>query len=240
MPYIPGQTFCLEVTGDYACFTMPECKVERVSYPIITPSAARGIFDAIYWHPPIKWEVRKIEVLAPVRWLNIKRNEVACRAGERVDDVYCNDNRYRQQRAARILKDVAYRLHARLMYDQYAYKKPKTVTHPGRNYVTVEPDTLAKHEEIFADRAMRGKCFMHPYLGCREFSVKSFKFIDNPARAAILRPPVDLPYDVLSMVTYMLYDMDFSGEKPKPMIFRPKISHGVIDVPPMDSEEIWR
>ena len=101
--------FCLEVKGDFACFTRPEMKVERVSYDVITPSAARAIFDAILWKPAIRWRITKIEVLNPVRWANIRRNEVASVASPRSPGIFIEDAR--QQRAGLILRDVNYRLH---------------------------------------------------------------------------------------------------------------------------------
>ena len=102
--------FCLEVSGDYACFTRPEMKVERVSYDVITPSAARGIFTAIFWKPAIRWRITKIEVLNPIRWTSIRRNEVSAVASPRSDGIFVED--VRQQRAGLILRDVRYRLRA--------------------------------------------------------------------------------------------------------------------------------
>ena len=115
--------FCLEVTGDYACFTRPEMKVERVSYDLITPSAARAVFESILWKPGLRWRIRCIEVLNPVRWISVRRNEVAAVASSRnalaaMKDgcgnmaLYIEDER--QQRAGLLLRDVAYRLHADL------------------------------------------------------------------------------------------------------------------------------
>ena len=106
--------FCLEVSGDYACFTRPEMKVERVSYDVITPSAARAIFDAILWKPAITWQVRKIEVLAPVRWISVRRNEVGKVASPSSEGIFIEKDR--QQRAGLFLRDVKYRLHAEFIY----------------------------------------------------------------------------------------------------------------------------
>ena len=102
--------FCLEVSGPHACFTRPEMKVERVSYDVITPSAARAIFEAILWKPAIRWRVTKIEVLAPIRWASVRRNEVGKVASPKSAGVFVEDDR--QQRAGLILRDVRYRLHA--------------------------------------------------------------------------------------------------------------------------------
>jgi CRISPR-associated protein Cas5d len=156
-------THCLEVRGDFACFTRPEMKVERVSYDVITPSAARAVFEAILWKPAIRWRVRRIEVLAPIRWINLRRNEVAgvvstrnvetaMRAGSGDLGLYIEDER--QQRAGLFLRDVAYRLHAELVLQPEAP--------PG--------ETLVKYREMFERRAGRGQCVNQPYLGCREFA----------------------------------------------------------------------
>ena len=102
--------FCLEVSGPYACFTRPEMKVERVSYDVITPSAARAIFDAILWKPAIRWYVKKIEVLAPIRWISVRRNEVGKVASPRSSGIFIEVER--QQRAGLFLRDVKYRLYA--------------------------------------------------------------------------------------------------------------------------------
>ena len=102
--------FCLEVSGDFACFTRPEMKVERVSYDVITPSAARAIFDAILWKPAICWHVERIDVLNPVRWESVRRNEVGARMSPRTEGIFIEDQR--QQRAGLFLRDVAYTIHA--------------------------------------------------------------------------------------------------------------------------------
>ena len=108
------QCFCLEVWGDYACFTRPEMKVERVSYDVITPSAARGLFEAIFWKPAIRWHIREIEVLNPISWISVRRNEVGAVAAKRSKEIFIEDNR--QQRAGLFLRDVHYRIHAWLEY----------------------------------------------------------------------------------------------------------------------------
>ncbi len=107
--------FCLEVWGDYACFTRPEMKVERVSYDVITPSAARAIFEAIFWKPAIRWHIREIEVLAPIKNISVRRNEVGATAGTgKKDEIFIESNRI--QRAGLLLRDVRYRLHAWMEY----------------------------------------------------------------------------------------------------------------------------
>ncbi|MDD3546355.1 MAG: type I-C CRISPR-associated protein Cas5c, partial [Kiritimatiellae bacterium] len=106
--------FCLEVSGDFACFTRPEMKVERVSYDVITPSAARAIFEAILWKPAIRWQITKIEVLNPIRWASVRRNEVAGIASPRSGGIMIEDSR--QQRAGLLLRDVRYRLYAEFTF----------------------------------------------------------------------------------------------------------------------------
>jgi CRISPR-associated protein Cas5d len=109
-----NKAFCLEVAGDYACFTRPEMKVERVSYDIITPSAARAIYEAIFWKPAIRWRPTKVEILNPIRWTSVRRNEVGSVMSDRSDGLFIEENR--QQRAGLFLRDVAYRIHAELEF----------------------------------------------------------------------------------------------------------------------------
>lgn len=210
------QSFCLEVKGDYACFTRPEMKVERVSYDFITPSAARSVFDSILWKPEIRWEVERIEVLAPVRWISVRRNEVgavistrnlqtAMAAGHGQLGLYVEDER--QQRAGLFLRDVAYRLHARL--------------------VSVKGEALhnpAKYAEMFTRRASKGQCVNQPYLGCREFDAR-FRLVTTPHGEPEPCPDIDGDFG------WMLYDMDFSWPAdPRPMFFRAKVVRGVLDL----------
>lgn len=218
-------TFCLEVEGDLACFTRPEMKAERVSYDVITPSAARAIFEAILWKPAIDWEVERIEVLRPIRWLTIRRNEVASkvptasvraamRSGSGSLALYIDEDR--QQRGSLLLRDVAYRLHARLV--------------PGRR-ATGEP--LAKYEEMFRRRAAQGQCVAQPYLGCREFDCR-FRLILEPtdARAAL---------DETRDLGVMLYDLDYADpERPSPIWFRARMDRGAVAVPGRASPELLR
>lgn len=210
------QSFCLEVKGDYACFTRPEMKVERVSYDFITPSAARSVFDSILWKPEIRWEVERIEVLAPVRWISVRRNEVgavistrnlqtAMTAGHGQLGLYVEDER--QQRAGLFLRDVAYRLHARL--------------------VSVKGEALhnpAKYTEMFTRRASKGQCVNQPYLGCREFDAR-FRLVTTPHGEP--EPCADVDGDF----GWTLYDMDYSRPAdPRPMFFRAKVVRGVLDL----------
>lgn len=205
--------FCLEVSGDYACFTRPEMKVERVSYDVITPSAARGIFTAIFWKPAIRWRITKIEVLSPIRWTSVRRNEVSAVASPRSGGIFVED--VRQQRAGLILRDVRYRLWAE--FDMVSSEDP------------------AKYVAMFDRRATNGQHFMHPYLGCREFSCREIRLVKNPELEST--NPISETRDL----GFMLYDMDYSdGKDIKPMFYRPKMVDGVIVVPHPESEEVFK
>lgn len=210
------QTFCLEVTGDFACFTRPEMKVERVSYDVITPSAARAVFESILWKPAIRWHIRKIEVLKPIRWINLRRNEVAVKAtaNHRGDDTGMYIEDHRQQRAGLFLRDVCYRLHAK--FEVIDYK-------PENNPI--------KFAEMFRRRASKGQCFNQPYLGTREFSC-DFRLVE--AETASVQPLAET-----RELGWMLYDMDFlDATNPMPRFFQAKMQDGVIHVPVWNSEEI--
>lgn len=218
--------FCLEVSGDYACFTRPEMKVERVSYDLITPSAARAVLEAILWKPGIRWRMRRIEVLKPVRWISVRRNEVAAVASSRnalaaMNEGWGNLALYiedeRQQRAGLFLRDVAYRLHAdmELVSDEAR-------SNPG------------KYSTIFNRRAQAGQCVNQPYLGCREFAA-SFRLIElSDDGLSGWRVPADEPLAVQSMsadLGWMLYDLDYSDRSdPKPQFFRAQVDRGVLDL----------
>ena len=238
-----NRTFCLEVRGDYACFTRPEMKVERVSYDVITPSAARAVFEAIFWKPAIRWQIRKIEVLKPIKWISVRRNEVGAVASERAEQLFIEDNR--QQRAGLFLRDVHYRLHAELVF--VPVDKRTKVTRPVPEVLQEASETDAfrqdgndenpgKYNAMFERRARKGQCFNQPYLGCREFSC-SFKLIDDPVNAALEVPPINESREL----GFMLYDLDFSNpDNPRPAFFRAKMNNGVIMVPSWDSEEVHK
>ncbi|MBV9108893.1 MAG: type I-C CRISPR-associated protein Cas5, partial [Gemmatimonadetes bacterium] len=158
-----GNEVRLKVWGELACFTRPEMKVERVSYDVMTPSAARGVLEAVLWKPAIRWEVTRIDVLKEIRFVSVRRNEVGAviptRSVTSTADggggtlaLYVEDER--QQRAGILLRDVAYAIHARFRMTGRAG--------PG--------DNAAKFREMFARRVEKGQCMMQPYLGCREFS----------------------------------------------------------------------
>lgn len=217
--------YCLEVWGDMACFTRPELKVERVSYDVITPSAARAVFESIFWKDAIRWEVTKIEVLNPIKWTAIRRNEVGAVAGKNIKSIYIEEKR--QQKNALLLKDVRYRIYAKLIF--IPVRDRKNMKHdPGSD------ENPGKYNAMFERRAAKGQCFNQPYLGTREFAA-SFRLIDKNAED--LRPAIDENRDF----GIMLYDMDFSDIKNvQPMFYRAKMVQGVIMVPAYNSEEILR
>ncbi|MFI3320102.1 MAG: type I-C CRISPR-associated protein Cas5c [Rikenellaceae bacterium] len=217
--------FCLEVWGDLACFTRPELKVERVSYDVITPSAARAIFDAILYKPAIRWQITRIEVLNPIEWVSIRRNEVGAVGNERTKTIYIEDKR--QQRNALMLKNVRYRIYAQLIF----------IPPSQRGSMSRAPEAdenPAKYYAMFERRASKGQCFNQPYLGTRECSAY-FELID--VNASMVIKPIAEDRDL----GIMFYDMDFSNPKNiTAMFYRANMKQGVIEVPPLNSEEILR
>lgn len=213
--------YCLEVWGDWACFTRPELKVERVSYDVITPSAARAIFEAIFWKPAIRWQVTKIEVINPVKWATIRRNEVGAVAGK--TPLFIEEKR--QQKNTLLLQDVRYRIYAKLIYRPARDRKGEEVK---------EGENPMKYYQIFERRALQGQCFTQPYLGCREFAANWILVETHDTLQAPLAEDRDLGI--------MLYDLDFDGnpKKPDAMFYRVKMEKGVIVVPDKDSEEVLR
>lgn len=235
---ITRKTFCLDVKGDYACFTRPEMKVERVSYDVITPSAARAIFSAIFWKPAIKWNVKKIEVLKPVKWISVRRNEVGAVAGK--NPIMIEDAR--QQRAGLFLRDVHYRIYAEMEFIPVKDRVKTTRETPDVLVENEERELIRKDENpgkyhaMFDRRAKKGQCFNQPYLGCREFSC-NFKFIAESDLENEIKenPPVEWTSDL----GFMLYDMDFSDPSDiKPAFFRAQIKNGVLEIPAWESEEV--
>ena len=216
----PPNEVRLHVWGDFACFTRPEMKVERVSYDVMTPSAARGILEAILWKPAIRWEVHRIDVLRPIRWISVRRNEVgavaptrsvaAAMQGSGALGMYVEEER--QQRAGLFLRDVGYVIHARFRITGRA----------GRE------DNPAKFADMFRRRAARGQCFNQPYLGCREFAAY-FAPADGDAPA-----PVDETCDL----GWMFHDLEYEGGTTAPRFFRARLQGGVLEVPPLGGEEV--
>ena len=218
--------FCLEVWGDFACFTRPELKVERVSYDAITPSAARAIFEAVFWKPAIRWQVTKIEVLNPIRWVSVRRNEVGAIASKTMESIYIEDKR--QQKNSLMLRDVRYRIYAKLIFIPLRNRENDVASSDHTD------ENPGKYNAMFQRRAAQGQCFNQPYLGTRECAA-SFRLIDA---TDTLTPPIAENRDL----GIMLYDMDFQAnpQKPEAMFFRAKMEEGVIIVPPLNSEEILR
>ncbi|MCI0733918.1 MAG: type I-C CRISPR-associated protein Cas5c [Methylococcaceae bacterium] len=236
-----AETFCIETGGDFACFTRPEMKVERVSYDVITPSAARAIFEAILWKPAIRWQIARIEVLKPIRWVNIRRNEVkdvvsasnvttVMNGGQKDLGIYVDVGKQRQQRAGLFLRDVAYRLHAR-----FNLQDDSKHIHRYPHLRCVDADsnenTYAKFAEMFKRRARKGQCFNQPYLGTREFAA-DFRLVED-----ITNETPAISED--RQLGWMLYDMDFTDSvNPSPWFFNATMRQGVIEVPDWESEEV--
>lgn len=215
----------LSVSGDFACFARPEMKVERVSYDVITPSAARGILEAIHWKPAIRWMVTQIHVLKPIRFTPFRRNEVgskipvsSVRRAMRADTTQGLGQVVeldRQQRAATVLTDVAYIIEAAFEITEKA----------GPD------DNAGKHLDIFNRRASKGQCFHQPCLGTREFAAR-FSLVE---RGATLPSAIPETRDL----GFMLYDIDHDGSRDS-LFFRARMNNGVIQVPHPGSEEILR
>jgi len=232
--------WCLEVWGDYACFTRPEMKVERVSYDVITPSAARAIFESILWKPAIRWNITKIEVLNPIKWISVRRNEVGKVIPAPTEKqmlgvlgapmgIFIEDER--QQRAGLFLRDVRYRIHG---YFDFIEPRQRKVNYPIHSEVWADKqentemlrldETEAKYAAMFERRAKKGQCFHRPYLGCREFACY-FRLIECPDEE-----PVE-PINDTRDLGFMLYDMDFDRDPgdPSPLFFRAQINKGVVN-----------
>jgi CRISPR-associated protein Cas5d len=216
----------LHVWGPYGLFTRPELKVERVSYDAMTPSAARGILEAVHWKPAIRWVIDRLHVLEPIRFASIRRNEVghkapvgrikaAMRSGD-VSGLVLHADRDRQQRAATVLVNPVYVIEA------HFEMTPKA----GPD------DDAGKHLDIFNRRARRGQCFHRPSLGTREFA----------ADFALIEPDAPLPRAIPETrdLGLMLWDIDHTAPGRPSMFFRAALRDGVIDVPRPGSAEVLR
>lgn len=200
-----GRVLRLRVWGENACFTRPEMKVERVSYEVMTPSAARGILEAVFWKPAIRWEVTQIDVLKPVAWESVRRNEVSSAMSCRKQHLFIEEKR--QQRSGLFLRNVDYTIHARLLLTEQA---------GGR-------DGIIKFEEMFRRRAQKGQSFHHPYLGCREFAA-DFELIPYDKH-------LPKPIHETRKLGYMLHDITFAGEFAVPHFFEASLCNGRLKVP---------
>lgn len=219
----------LHVWGDFACFTRPEMKVERVSYDVITPSAARGILEAIYWKPEIRWHIERLHVLKPIRFTSLRRNEVASKAPARNVAEAMNGKRGslalyveedRQQRAATVLRDIGYVIEAQFE-------------------IVGGEMNVAKHLDQFRRRARDGRCFHRPYLGCREFACDFALIEDGDAR-----PEGELAGKGERDLGWMLDDIEYVPDPNGPIVdshrgerwraearfFSARMIDGVIDV----------
>ena len=218
----------IRVWGEHACFTRPEMKVERVSYDAMTPSAARGVLEAIYWKPQIRWSVDRIHVLKPIAFTNIRRNEVGCKASASNAATAMKNGRgslgifieeERQQRAATVLRDVEYLIEAHFE-------------------VVSGDEPPPKHFEMFKRRAEKGQCFHRPYLGCREAAC-DFVWHEGepPGGFYSAGQPGGTPAE--RDLGFMLHDIDFVNDMTA-RFFRAVMKHGVIDVPAWESAQVRR
>ena len=205
----------VKVWGEYALFSRPEMKVERCSYDVITPSAARGILEAIYWHPGMKWVIDKIYVQRPIQFTSIRRNEVKSKiSSNNVLPVYNGANKPLYistksdivQRASLLLRDVSYVIEAHFEMTEKAVKS----------------DNPGKFKDIIMRRLKRGECYHTPYFGCREF----------PANFCLCEDgEIETAYSGEKDLGFMLYDMDFSDlDNIQPMFFRAIMEDGVINL----------
>ena len=205
--------------GDLACFTRPEMKVERVSYPLMTPSAARGALEAIFWKPEFRWRIEEIWLLRPIRYFSILRNEVNSRASAEIARGWAeNGGGYdasedRAQRHTLALREVAYLVRAQVEL------RPGVVENP------------AKYRDQFRRRVADGRCFATPYLGCREFSASFGERL--PGEHAI-----DVSEDLGSMLLDIDYEPGTSG-RGQPRFFRAQLEHGVLRVPSPPDKRAW-
>lgn len=207
----------VKVWGDYALFSRPEMKVERCTYDVITPSAARGILDAIYWHPGLVWRIDRIYVQKPIQFTSVRRNEVKSKiSANNVISVYNGSNKELYlsskaeivQRAALILKDVQYVIEAHFEMTDKAN----------------ETDNAGKFKDIVRRRLEKGQCFHNPYFGCREFPA-SFALCEEEQIKTAYENEEEKD------LGYMLYDLDYSDPNDiQPMFFRAVMHRGVIDV----------
>jgi len=205
-------TLALRARGPLACFTRPELKVERVSYPVMTPSAARGLLEAVLWKPAIRWHVERVRVLAPLRFVSFRRNEVnskatapprnVIRGGGKVTFYFADADRAQRNTVA--LRDVDYVIEAQFTLTDCAGPE----------------DNVTKFVEIFRRRVARGQHFHQPYFGCREFVAEVL-----PADGA--PEPIDETRDL----GLMLWDVDYGGRRNRPVFFDARLERGVLEVP---------
>ncbi|NOK18603.1 type I-C CRISPR-associated protein Cas5c [Corallococcus carmarthensis] len=207
-----SRVFRLRARGPMACFSRPEMKVERVSYEVMTPSAARGLLESVLWKPAIRWRVQEITVLAPIAWTSFRRNEVKQRMSEGVM-FFADDPDRRAQRNTVALRDVDYVVSASFRMTERAGPE----------------DSVRKFEEMFERRLEKGQTFQAPYLGCREF-VAAVE--PAPEQVRPIQPEVDRP------LGWMFYDFDYREGGTVPLFFNARLTGGRLKVPPL--EEVLR
>lgn len=212
-PRFPHPPLVAEIAGPYACFTRPELKTERFSYEVMTPSAARGVLEAIFWKPEFSYLITKIEVLAPIRWMSVRRNEVKhtatldwARKAAADPSLRYDAEADRDQRNAVILCDVAYRIHAQMQLRPHA------------------DANVAKYRDQLRRRITRGACYSQPFLGTREFS-------------ASFGPPSDRPPHPHSKdLGVMLHSITYTAGKERYSWFHAVLDNGVMHIPPTGAE----
>ena len=214
----------VEVCGEYACFTRPEMKTERVSYDCMTPSAARGLLESIFWHPGLRYVIDRIHVCAPICFTNIRRNEVKDTISARrvktvmergTGELYLAAPESIQQRAAMVLRDVHYVIDAHFDMTKNA----------------AASDNPGKFQDIIKRRLERGQCYSMPYFGTREFSAHFRRCTELPPCPEELKGTRDLGW--------MLWDMDYSDpQNITPKFFRASLADGVMTVPAPESMEV--
>lgn len=215
----------VKVTGDYACFTRPDLKVERMTYPCMTPSAARGVLDSILWKPEFQWYVRRILVLNPVRFMSIKRNEIKTKQSLSpivIDEVMetTGKPKHRVQRNSVILRDVAYIIEASIFMKNAADKRKY------EKYVAM----TEKQEGMFPRRVRKGQCWRRPYLGTREFSAEFMQPDEN-------EQPIQETIPIGSMLFDIFYD---DTGKPQPLFFEAAIHNGVLNCEVPENDQMMR
>lgn len=201
----------LKVTGEFACFTRPDLKVERMSYPCMTPSAARGVLEAILWKPEFQWYIRRIIVLNRIEFASIKRNEISKKQNPKGEPIEITENRV--QRNSIVLKDVGYIIEASVFVDEDLINKTKGNGHPV---------TVKKYREMFERRVKKGQCWHQPCLGTREFAA-DFSLPDEQ----------DAPLDITYPIGSMLYDMyyDLKGNATPLFFYDVAIKNGILECP---------
>ncbi|MFA7693887.1 MAG: type I-C CRISPR-associated protein Cas5 [Candidatus Hydrogenedentes bacterium] len=227
--------FCLEVAAPYACFTRPEKTSGLVSYDVITPSAARGIFGCIFWKPAIEWRIKEIQVLSPIRLESIPCDKVREMASNRITPYVESDP---GSRTVLLLRDVKYRLRGEFDFIEPNQRPKKSgLVLKGQDRPLVRKDEKeAKYAAIFERRVKKGPIFKQPYLGYSEF-VCAFRLVEPDEPAA----PCPDELKGVRALGWMFYDRDYRDLKnPAPLFYRPIMKDGIIEVPDRENKEVIR